>query len=64
MVEDEVVDALVSAVRADFPRLAHRYYLMKAKWLGLPKLSTGTAMRRCPTMMTARSPGTMRASGC
>ena len=28
MVEDEVVDALVSAVRADFPRLAHRYYLM------------------------------------
>jgi oligoendopeptidase F len=38
MVEDEVVDALVSAVRADFPRLAHRYYLMKAKWLGLSKL--------------------------
>ena len=38
MVEDEVVDALVSAVRADFPQLAHRYYLMKAKWLGLPKL--------------------------
>jgi oligoendopeptidase F len=38
MVEDEVVDALVTAVRQDFPRLAHRYYLMKAKWLGLPKL--------------------------
>jgi oligoendopeptidase F len=38
MVEDEVVDALVSAVRTDYPRLAHRYYLMKAKWLGLPKL--------------------------
>src|ERR1700741_3439806 len=38
MVEDEVVDALVAAVRADFPRLAHRYYRMKAKWLGLPKL--------------------------
>jgi oligoendopeptidase F len=38
MVEDEVVDALVAAVRADFPRLSHRYYLMKAKWLGLPKL--------------------------
>jgi oligoendopeptidase F len=38
MVEDEVVDALVSAVRADFPRLAHRYYQMKAKWLGLSKL--------------------------
>ncbi len=38
MVEDEVVDALVAAVVADYPRLAHRYYLLKAKWLGLPKL--------------------------
>jgi oligoendopeptidase F len=38
MVEDEVVDALVSAVRADYPRLSHRYYAMKAKWLGLDKL--------------------------
>jgi oligoendopeptidase F len=38
MVEDEVVDALVSAVQADYPRLAHRYYKMKAKWLGLPRL--------------------------
>ena len=38
MVEDAVVDALVSAVVADFPRLSHRYYAMKAKWLGLEKL--------------------------
>ncbi len=38
MVEDEVVDALVSAVTADFPRLSHRYYTLKAKWLGLEKL--------------------------
>ncbi|MBC4015629.1 M3 family oligoendopeptidase [Siccirubricoccus deserti] len=38
MVEDEVVDALVGAVRESFPRLSHRYYAMKAKWLGLPKL--------------------------
>ena len=38
MVEDGVVDALATAVRADYPRLAHRYYLMKAKWLNLPKL--------------------------
>jgi len=38
MVEDEVVDALASAVRASYPRLAHRYYAMKAKWLGLEKL--------------------------
>ena len=38
MVEDEVVAALVAAVRADFPRLAHRYYAMKSRWLGLDKL--------------------------
>jgi oligoendopeptidase F len=39
MVEDEVVDALVTAVVAAYPRLSHRYYMMKAKWLGLPKLA-------------------------
>ena len=38
MVEDEVVDALVAAVSANFKRLSHRYYAMKAKWLGLEKL--------------------------
>ena len=38
MVEDEVVDALVAAVAGDFPRLSHRYYAMKAKWLGLETL--------------------------
>ncbi len=37
-VEDEVVDALVAAVRDAYPRLSHRYYAMKAKWLGLDKL--------------------------
>jgi oligoendopeptidase F len=38
MVEDEVVAALTSAVTEAFPRLAHRYYAMKAKWLGLETL--------------------------
>jgi oligoendopeptidase F len=38
MVEDEVVDALATAVRQSYPRLSHRYYQMKARWLGLPKL--------------------------
>ena len=38
MVEDAVVDALTSAVRASYPRLAHRYYALKARWLGLDKL--------------------------
>ena len=38
MVEDEVVDALSTAVTSDYARLSHRYYALKAKWLGLPKL--------------------------
>jgi oligoendopeptidase F len=33
-VEDEVVDALVSSVQAAYPRLAHRYYALKARWFG------------------------------
>jgi oligoendopeptidase F len=37
-VEGEVVDALAAAVKAAFPRLSHRYYAMKAKWLGLEQL--------------------------
>ncbi len=37
-VEPEVVAALVEAVRAAYPRLSHRYYQMKAKWLGKEKL--------------------------
>jgi oligoendopeptidase F len=37
-VEDEVVDALVSAVTAAYPRLAHRYYKIKAGWFGADHL--------------------------
>jgi oligoendopeptidase F len=37
-VERELVEALVSAVRASFPRLSHRYYALKAKWFGKDKL--------------------------
>ena len=38
-VEAPVVDALVSTVHATYPRLSHRYYAMKARWLGLGKLA-------------------------
>jgi oligoendopeptidase F len=38
MVEDEVVEALTAAVKSSYGRLSHRYYAMKAKWLGLEKL--------------------------
>ena len=33
-VEGPVVEALVDAVRESYPKLSHRYYKMKAKWLG------------------------------
>src|SRR3954451_16288896 len=37
-VEPEVVDALVTAVRAAYPRLSHRYYALKARWFGKKRL--------------------------
>lgn len=37
-VEDEVVKALADTVTEAFPRISHRYYAMKAKWMGLDKL--------------------------
>ncbi|MDF1586476.1 M3 family oligoendopeptidase [Marinimicrococcus flavescens] len=37
-VEDEVVAALIDAVQDAYPRLSHRYYALKARWLGLEKL--------------------------
>jgi oligoendopeptidase F len=37
-VEDEVVDALSSAVAASQSRLTHRYYALKAKWFGVEQL--------------------------
>jgi oligoendopeptidase F len=37
-VEREVVEALVKAVRAAYPRLSHRYYALKARWFGKKRL--------------------------
>lgn len=37
-VEPEVVQALRDAVAGAYPKLSHRYYALKAKWLGLEKL--------------------------
>lgn len=37
-VEDAVVEALVDSVTKAFPRTAHRYFRLKAKWLGKDKL--------------------------
>jgi oligoendopeptidase F len=38
-VEPEVVDALITAVRAAYPRLSHRYYALKARWFGQKRLA-------------------------
>lgn len=37
-VEPEVVEALRNAVVEAYPKLSHRYYALKANWLGLDKL--------------------------
>jgi len=37
-VEDEVVDALIAAVRDAYPSLSHRYYRLKARWFGAEEL--------------------------
>jgi oligoendopeptidase F len=37
--EDDVVETLLTAVRANYARLSHRYYAVKATWLGDEKLN-------------------------
>ena len=37
-VEPEVVEALRNAVVASYPKLSHRYYELKRKWLGLDRM--------------------------
>lgn len=38
-VERPVVDALVDAVEDAYPRMSHRYYALKARWMGQDKLA-------------------------
>ncbi|SVC98592.1 uncharacterized protein METZ01_LOCUS351446, partial [marine metagenome] len=38
MVENEVVETLIKSVKESYPRLSHRYYSIKARWLGLDQL--------------------------
>lgn len=49
-VEREVVDALVAAVQAAYPRLSHRYYALKAKWFGKDKLEFWDRNAPLPTV--------------
>ncbi len=50
-VEPEVVEALRNAVVAAYPRLSHRYYSLKAKWLGLDRMQVWD--RNAPLPMEA-----------
>ncbi len=51
-VEREVVDALVAAVRAAYPRLSHRYYALKARWFGKKRLPYWDRNAPLPTVAT------------
>ena len=55
-VEPEVVDALVSAVRAAYPRLSHRYYALKGRWLGKDKLEFWDRNAPLPESLDRRFP--------
>ena len=37
-VEDKVVDALADSVRSKYAEISHRFYKLKAKWLGVDKI--------------------------
>lgn len=52
-VEREVVGALAGAVRDAYPRLSHRYYKLKAKWLGVEELNFWD--RNAPLPETSKS---------
>ncbi|MGH6924342.1 MAG: M3 family oligoendopeptidase [Propylenella sp.] len=55
-VEPEVVDALVAAVREAYPRLSHRYYALKAGWLGKERLEFWDRNAPLPETIDRRIP--------
>jgi oligoendopeptidase F len=57
-VEPEVVEALVSAVCAGYPRLSHRYYALKARWLGKKRLAHWDRNAPLPQVKTRKIPWT------
>ncbi len=57
-VEREVVDALVAAVTAAYPRLSHRYYKLKAKWFGVESMPHWDRNAPLPDVPTRNVPWT------
>lgn len=53
-VERKVVDALAEAVNKAYPQLSHRYYKLKAKWLGVDQLNFWD--RNAPLPQTPSTP--------
>ncbi|OWU84278.1 oligoendopeptidase F [Oceanicola sp. 22II-s10i] len=51
-VEPEVVEALRDAVVAAYPKLSHRYYELKRKWLGLDRMQVWDRNAPLPTKDT------------
>lgn len=60
-VEPEVVEALRNAVVAAYPKLSHRYYELKRKWLGLEVMQVWDRNAPCRWRRRASSIGTRRA---
>ncbi len=56
LVEDEVVDALVSAVKGAYATTTHRYYKLKAKWFGVDKLEYWDRGAPLPTTVPRKIP--------
>ena len=63
-VEDEVVEALIQAVRGAYPRISHRYYALKARWLGLDRLEFWDRNAPLPEDADTRRPGPTPRSWC
>ncbi|MBI1416145.1 MAG: M3 family oligoendopeptidase [Limimaricola sp.] len=55
-VEPEVVEALRNAVVAAYPKLSHRYYRLKAKWLGLDRMQVWDRNAPLPMEITRTVP--------
>ena len=55
-VDGSVVDAMLAAVIQSYPRISHRYYRLKAGWLGLRRLQLWDRNAPLPMASAARIP--------
>ena len=55
-VEGSVVDAMLAAVAQSYPQISHRYYRLKARWLGLRRLQQWDRNAPLPMASKAKIP--------